>query len=207
MIFSLRDPADCQMLTQAIQGKNVGLTSGTYDLFHYLHLVYLEKCRRLCDLLIVGVDSDRLVKATKGSDRPIIPEPQRLMMLQAIRYVDAVFVMDSTDDFLLAAKLFAKVLFKNDAFKPEDVLGKEYAPVVIIPDVRIPDSTTAIVEECIRRRTKELTPQFCRRHVPLCAHCGKPTLGLGMVLGKDMPFCDEACHQVYLDNLNKLSKP
>ena len=158
MIFSLRDPSDCAILSRAIKDKTVGITSGTYDLFHYLHLVYLEKCRRLCDLLIVGVDSDRLVKETKGEARPIIPETQRLMMLHAIRYVDAVFVMDSTDDFLAAVKLFATIIFKNDSFKPEEVIGREQARVVIVPDIHMPDSTTAIVEECIRRKTHGYGP-------------------------------------------------
>lgn len=166
MIFSLRDPSDLQMLSLAVAGKKVGLTSGTYDLFHYLHLVYLEQCRRQCDILIVGVDSDRLVKKTKGPQRPIIPETQRLLMVGAIRYVDLAFVMDSTDDFLRAAELFGKreggglVIFKNDAFKPEEVIGKEFGEVAIIPDVRLPDSTTAIVEECIRRKSNNGKPEL-----------------------------------------------
>jgi len=156
MIFSLHNPRDIALMQRALQGQlRVGLTSGTYDLLHYLHFVFLDKCRRLCDMLIVGIDSDPLVRETKGPDRPLVPEGQRVAMVHAMQCVDAVFVMDSTDDFLKAVKDFeVHTIFKNDAFKPEDVIGREFAQVVIIPDVRIPDSTTAIIEECIQRRTK-----------------------------------------------------
>lgn len=156
MIFSLKDPRDMALVKRALVGQaRIGLTSGTYDLLHYLHFVFLDKCRRLCDLLIVGIDSDRLVQDTKGPDRPLVPEGQRVAMVNAMQCVDGVFVMDSTDDFLTAVKeLSVNVIFKNDAFKPEEVIGRELAEVIIIPDVRIPDSTTAIVEECIQRRTK-----------------------------------------------------
>jgi D-beta-D-heptose 7-phosphate kinase/D-beta-D-heptose 1-phosphate adenosyltransferase len=151
MIFSLKDPRDISLIQRALQGQaRIGLTSGTYDLLHYLHFVFLDKCRRLCDLLIVGIDSDQLVQDTKGPDRPLVPEGQRVAMVNAMQCVDAVFVMDST-----VQQLGIHVIFKNDAFKPEEVIGKELADVVIIPDVRIPDSTTAIVEECIQRRTKK----------------------------------------------------
>lgn len=159
MIFSLHNPQDVALLKRALTGKVVGLTSGTYDLLHYLHHVFLEKCRRQCDVLIVGIDSDRLVRETKGDDRPFVPEGQRVSMVNAMQVVDAVFVMDSTDDFLRAVQeLCIKVIFKNDAFKVEEVIGGDIAKVVIVPDVRIPDSTTAIVEECIHR-TRTPQPQ------------------------------------------------
>ncbi|RLT75601.1 hypothetical protein D7V95_13085 [bacterium J10(2018)] len=52
-----------------VGGKIVGVTSGCFDLLHFYHLRYLERCRALCDFLIVGVDSDILVHANKTSGR------------------------------------------------------------------------------------------------------------------------------------------
>lgn len=149
MIFNL-DEKEIGMMKKVVAGyQNIGLTSGTYDLLHYLHFIYLEKCRRQCDFLIVGIDSDHLVKRTKGEARPIIPEGQRANMIDAMRCTDSVFIMDSTDDFLRAVKeLGVTTIFKNDAFKPEEVIGREYANVVIIPDVIIPQSTSQIVTNC-----------------------------------------------------------
>jgi len=158
MIFSLTSTSDMELVKSVLSapGRRVGLTSGTYDLLHYLHHIFLEKCRRNCDILIVGIDSDRLVKETKGEDRPLVPENQRVEMVNALSSVDGVYVQDSTDAWLRAVvELEVDVIFKNDQFDPEEIIGKEYAEVVIIPDVKIPDSTTAIVEECIRRRDKK----------------------------------------------------
>ena len=155
MIFSLQDTQDMIFLGEALQDKRgIGITSGTYDLLHYLHFVFLRKCKRQCDVLFVGIDSDRLVQENKGAERPIVPEDQRLQMVNDLSFVDGVFVMDSTVDFLKAVgELHSDFIFKNDKFKPEEVIGRHLAKVVTIPDIRIPDSTTAIVEECIRKRT------------------------------------------------------
>lgn len=162
MIFTL-DQQDVTLMKKLTSGCRVGLTSGCYDLFHYLHLVFLEKCKRQCDFLIVGVDTDSLVKHDKGDSRPIIPEAQRAVMLNAIKCVDAVFLMDSTGDFLKAAKeLGVTTIFKNDRFKPEEVIGKEYANVVIVPDVRIPVSTSEIIQECSRRMKADANLQAAK---------------------------------------------
>lgn len=73
-----------------LEGKVVGLTSGCFDLVHFYHLRYLERCKSLCDILIVGVDSDLLVYANKNK-YPVIPEHHRLTMIDALKCVDIAF--------------------------------------------------------------------------------------------------------------------
>jgi len=156
MLIDMYNKSDIAMIKAATVEKKVGITSGTFDLYHYLHLIYLQRCRRECDVLIVGVDCDQLVRDTKGSMRPIIPEHQRVAMVASQVGVAAAFVLPSADDFGMAVKIFgADIIFKNDAFKPEEVYGKELAEVKIISDVRQPDSTSGIIEEIIRRRTND----------------------------------------------------
>jgi len=142
----------------------IGLTSGCYDLFHNLHLAYLQRCRRMCDFLIVGVDSDDLVRKTKGPQRPIIPEHHRVNLVSALRCVDAAFIMGSLRDWELAVDgLYPKYIFKNQNFKPQDVIGVEQAEVITVPDVFQPDSTSGIIEEIKRARNK---PDARPRKVP-----------------------------------------
>lgn len=74
------------------QGKRVGITSGCFDLLHFYHLHYLERCRAECDILVVGVDSDQLVMLNKRK-QPNIPEHHRGAVVAALKCVDAVFVM------------------------------------------------------------------------------------------------------------------
>ena len=47
-------------------------TNGTFDLLHPGHLQSLQQARALGDILIVGLNTDRSVKAYKGSTRPIL---------------------------------------------------------------------------------------------------------------------------------------
>jgi cytidyltransferase-like protein len=68
----------------------VGLTMGAFDLLHIGHLEYLEQARRLCDILVVGVDSNARVRKRKGPNRPFLDEAERVAMIRHVRHVDAV---------------------------------------------------------------------------------------------------------------------
>ena len=76
--------------------KIIGYTQGTFDLFHIGHLNLLEKARSHCDYLIVGVNSDELVKGYKNKD-VIVTVDERAKILRALRCVDEVIVTDSLD--------------------------------------------------------------------------------------------------------------
>lgn len=58
------------------QGKTVVSTSGCFDILHAGHVTYLEEARARGDMLIVLLNSDRSVRALKGSTRPIVPEEE-----------------------------------------------------------------------------------------------------------------------------------
>jgi D-beta-D-heptose 7-phosphate kinase/D-beta-D-heptose 1-phosphate adenosyltransferase len=155
VIFDIKSDTDLALLRTALKGKVVGLTSGSFDLFHHLHLVYLLRCRRLCEVLIVGVDSNDLVTTRKGSDRPLVPEHQRVAIVSALSCVQAAFIMGSVEDFGAAVdKLDVRILFKNQAFAGKEVLGADKARLVIIPDVGEPSSTSQIIEQIRKRRRR-----------------------------------------------------
>lgn len=64
-------------------------TVGTFDMLHVGHLALLEQCRKLGNVVAVGVASDRVVNSYKPN-RPVIPLDQRMQMLKALRCVDIV---------------------------------------------------------------------------------------------------------------------
>ena len=81
--------------------KIVGYTTGVYDLFHIGHLNLLRNAKGLCDTLIVGCSSDEVVKKMKNKT-PVIPFHERVEILEAIPYTDAVVkqeLSDYTDKF------------------------------------------------------------------------------------------------------------
>ena len=55
-------------------GRRVVFTNGVFDLLHPGHVRYLAAARALGDALVVGVNSDRSVRANKGETRPMMPE-------------------------------------------------------------------------------------------------------------------------------------
>lgn len=75
-------------------GGTVVLTNGVFDLLHPGHVRYLQAARRLGAALVVGVHSDRWVRARKGPDRPVNPERERAEVLSALGCVDLAVVFD-----------------------------------------------------------------------------------------------------------------
>ena len=73
----------------------VGITYGTFDLFHIGHLRILERSRALCDRLVVGVSTDDF-NALKGK-RTAVPFDDRAAIVKALRCVDEVIPEQSWD--------------------------------------------------------------------------------------------------------------
>lgn len=165
MQVSIYDQADMNVLKtyiKALDGKKtIGLTSGSFDLFHYYHLVYLERCKRMCDILIVGLDSDDLIKKVKGEARPIISEARRIAIVDQMKCVDFSFIMGTTQDHGVMAEIIKPdLIFKNDAFKEilkeNNIFGQQFAKdVVIIPDLTQSNSTSNIIREIIDKHTEK----------------------------------------------------
>lgn len=74
------------------QGKIIGFTHGAFDLFHSSHLDLLLKSAKMCDFLIVAVDSDESIQQYKSYFRPIISEKHRLNIINELNCVDATFI-------------------------------------------------------------------------------------------------------------------
>ena len=94
------DHAELKKLVEEFKrsGLKVVLTQGVYDLLHEGHALYLEMAKSHGDVLIVGVDSDELTRLRKGSNRPIVPQEERVKMLIHLRHVDVVTLREARHD-------------------------------------------------------------------------------------------------------------
>ena len=142
-----------------LKGKVVGITSGCFDLFHFYHLRYLERCKALCDFLIVGVDSDLLVSQNK-SKTPVIPEHHRMAVVDALKCVDATFRMDVISDIdEYARRASADMMFKNlPTIYGNEVKAPDGIKLVLIPDIEEVSSTTELInkiQHSIRNKSNE----------------------------------------------------
>jgi rfaE bifunctional protein nucleotidyltransferase chain/domain len=132
------------------KGKKIVFTNGCFDIIHYGHIKYLEKCKRLGDFLVIGLNSDSSVKKIKGKNRPVTGEKERAAVLSALEFVDFVTLFrDITPEKLIKA-ITPDVLAKGGDWRVKDIAGGEHVKkaggrVVSIPFVK-GYSTTRIIE-------------------------------------------------------------
>ena len=96
--------------------KIIGYTQGTFDMFHIGHLNLLKNAKARCDYLVVGVNSDELVKSYKGKD-VIVPLDERMAIVKSIRYVDEVIQTDVLEKKDAWMRVRFQKLFNGDDWK------------------------------------------------------------------------------------------
>ena len=72
------------------------VATGTFDLLHPGHVLYLERSRALGDELVVIVARDVNVR---HKPKPILPETQRQRMVQSLKAVDKAVLGEEQDIF------------------------------------------------------------------------------------------------------------
>lgn len=105
---------------------HIGYTCGVFDLFHVGHLNLLERCKSMCDILIVGVCDDEYVRNIKKKE-PVFLEDQRVRIIKALKVVDDAVLVDieTTNDKMLALEKFHfDVLFSGDDWKGTERYNK-----------------------------------------------------------------------------------
>jgi len=137
-------------------GRQVVFTNGAFDLLHVGHLRYLQQARALGDALIVGVNSDRSVRANKGPERPITPQDERAEVLEALACVDGTVIFDEDTPHDLIRTLQPDILVKGADWAENAIVGREVVEARGGTVVRMPiepgHSTSAIVRK-IKRTT------------------------------------------------------
>ena len=99
--------------------KRIIYTYGVYDLMHPGHIRFFQKCKRVGDILIVGIVSDKEVQTVKDPKKPIMQESWRFELVKNVKCVDYVInqkTYDPSENLLAMNKLGLKVdiLAKGD---------------------------------------------------------------------------------------------
>ncbi|EAI4441690.1 D-glycero-beta-D-manno-heptose-7-phosphate kinase [Campylobacter lari] len=132
-------------LVKLIQNQKVVFTNGCFDIMHYGHIKYLEKAKKLGDILVVGLNSDESVKRLKGNSRPINLEFQRACMLASMYFVDYVVIFNEDTPYELIEFLKPDVLVKGADYKGKEVVGSNLVKKVELIDFEDGFSTTNII--------------------------------------------------------------
>lgn len=108
-----------------LAGEVVVLTNGCFDLLHPGHVRYLSEARRLGDVLIVALNSDRAVRELKGSGRPILDQSERAEVIAALACVDYVTVFDDVSPREMIASILPDILVKGGDWGLDQIIGRE----------------------------------------------------------------------------------
>ena len=106
-------------------GKKIVFTNGCYDLIHLGHVRYLKEGKKLGDVLIVALNSDRSVRSLKGPPRPVIPQEERAEIVSALESVDYVTVFDQDDPLEIITFIKPDVLFKGGDWNLDTIVGRD----------------------------------------------------------------------------------
>ena len=108
------------------KGKKIIFTNGCFDILHVGHVTYLDKAKRLGDVLVVGLNSDGSVRRIKGHGRPINSELDRARVLASLSSVDYVTIFSEATPDKLIRKLKPGVLVKGGDWKTKDIVGASF---------------------------------------------------------------------------------
>jgi D-beta-D-heptose 7-phosphate kinase/D-beta-D-heptose 1-phosphate adenosyltransferase len=132
-----------------MEGLRVGFTNGCFDILHRGHVAYLAQARAWCDRLVVGLNSDRSVKALKGEGRPVNDEQSRALVLAGLSSVDLLTVFDEETPIELIKAARPDVLIKGSDYSVATVVGADfvqsYGGQVRLADLVDGFSTTAAI--------------------------------------------------------------
>ena len=133
------------------KGKTVAFTNGCFDILHAGHVTYLEKAKKLGDVLILALNSDSSVTKLKGKTRPVIHQEDRARVLSALSSVDSIIIFSETTPLHLIKKIQPDILVKGSDYKKNQVVGhqelKKWHGKVELVSVVPGRSTSAILKK------------------------------------------------------------
>ena len=131
------------------QGRKIVFTNGCFDIIHKGHVRYLRQARKLGDVLVVGLNSDRSISLIKPG-RPVNSERDRAEVLAALCMVDYVTIFAEKTPYRLIRSLNPDVLVKGGDWKKEEIVGSDVAgETYSLPYVK-GISTTGIIKKIIK---------------------------------------------------------
>ena len=121
--------------------------NGCFDVVHRGHIELLQYAKSKGDRLIVGIDTDERVKASKGPFRPYNSAKDRKFFLESIRYVDEVVTYGTNEE--LENHLIdnsVNIMIIGSDWKGKEIIGQHCCKQLMFFDRIGTYSTTKILE-------------------------------------------------------------
>jgi FAD synthetase len=113
------------------------VATGTFEILHPGHVLFLKEAKKLGDKLVVIVSTDKNARMRKG--RVLIPQEQRLEMVKALKFVDNAVIGDEKDIFKPIKRIRPDIiaLGRNQKFREKELEAKLKARGINARVVRI----------------------------------------------------------------------
>ena len=108
------------------QGKRIGITFSTFDLFHAGHIAMLSEARNHCDYLIAALQTDPTIDRPDSKNPPVQSILERQIQVSACRFVDEIVVYQTekdVEDILLTLPIDVRIL--GVEYENKDFTGKQ----------------------------------------------------------------------------------
>jgi D-beta-D-heptose 7-phosphate kinase/D-beta-D-heptose 1-phosphate adenosyltransferase len=164
----IRSADELEELVRNLKGikLKIVLTSGSYDMLHVGHVLYLEGAKACGDVLIVGVDSDAKIRARKGEDRPLVPENERLLMLACQRPVDLLFLKSPGDEkwgLIKRVRPDVLIVSEDHGYSDEDLeMLREFCGEIKVLERQATITTTERIRQMFMSLGDKLGPQLAQ---------------------------------------------
>ena len=136
------------------ENKKIITTNGVFDILHIGHIRYLQEAKKLGDVLIVAINSDKSTKHIKGSKRPLNNENDRAEALAALQCVDYITIFVEKNPIKILEIIKPNVHVKGEDYNlskiiEKDAVEKNKGKVVLIPEVK-GYSTTDLISKIVK---------------------------------------------------------
>ena len=98
--------------------------NGCFDIIHRGHIELFKYAKAQGDYLIVGLDEDDRVSASKGKTRPVNNLEDRTFVLQSIKYIDEVVSFGSDRELEKQIEMASPdIMVVGDDWKNKKIIG------------------------------------------------------------------------------------
>tara|TARA_R110002050_G_C8962233_1_gene514558 strand:+ start:5551 stop:6006 length:456 start_codon:yes stop_codon:yes gene_type:complete len=126
--------------------KKIVWTNGCFDVLHRGHIELFKYAKSLGDKLYVGINEDDMVTKDKGKGRPINKLDDRKFMLESIKYIDEVFIFDSSTTLERHIRnISPDIMVIGSDWKDKAVVGQQHTKKLMFFDRIEGYSTTEIL--------------------------------------------------------------
>lgn len=111
--------------------NKVGITFGSFDLFHAGHVFMLEEAKTVCDYLIVGLQIDPTLDRPDVKNKPVQNIVERQVQLRGCKYIDEIILYNTEQellDILNTIKWDIRII--GEEYKSKHFTGKELSSTV-----------------------------------------------------------------------------